>query len=73
MSDMKNPYKPGTVEYLDWATEQHTRATSPKTKEVKKVQKKPMAKKKDKLSEAFSEAEKRKKKYSGGLAGMFGL
>lgn len=73
MSDMKNPYEPGTDEYLDWATEQHTRAMSPKPKEKKKIIKKPMAKKKDKLAEAMSAAEKRQKQYTGGLAGMLGL
>lgn len=70
---MKNPYEPGTDEYLDWATEQHTRATSPKPKEIKKIKKKPMAKKKDKLSDAFSKAKERQKQYTGGLAGMLGL
>ena len=65
----KNPFKPGTDEYLDWATEQHTKATSPK----KKTKTKTTAKKKDKISEAKKEAEERQKRYTGGLAGMLGL
>lgn len=70
---MKNPYEPGTDEYLDWATAQHDKAMSPKPKEKKKITKKPMAKKKDKLSEAMSAAQERQKKYTGGLASMLGL
>lgn len=36
MADM-NPHKKGTMEYLDYATAQHTKAIAPKKKKKKKV------------------------------------
>lgn len=73
MNNTKNPYEPGTDEYLDWATKQHTEATSPKPKEIKKTKKKPIAKKKTSSTDRIKELQERQKKYTGGLAGMLGL
>jgi hypothetical protein len=66
---MANP-TPGDADYYDYVTKTGKYATKKKSSTTKK---KPMAKKKDMLSEATSDAEKRKKQFSGGLAGMLGL
>ena len=67
----KNPYEKGTIEYLDWATEQHDKATSPKTKTKKtQVKKKVQPKKKSVVSSSIEDEKRRKERFSGGLAGM---
>ena len=57
---MANPYKKGTDAYLDYATEQHTKATAPKKAPVKK---KVVAKKRDILKDAWAEAKARQKRW----------
>ena len=66
----KNPHKPGSYEYLEWATAQHDEATKPKTK-VKQVQTKTEVQKNKKVSRAdelmglAGELVKQRKKVAG--------
>lgn len=69
----KNPYEKGTMEYLDWATAQHTKATSPEVKAV--AQKKIVAaakpvKKPDLLQDALNYEKEKRDTFSaqGGIA-----
>lgn len=70
---MANPYEPGTMEYLDYATSAHDKAMAPKPKAKKKkkmmkpVQKKPMG-----LAEqALQDHERRRSALGNGLGGAF--
>ena len=72
--NVTNPYQKGTMEYLDWATTQHTKATSPEAKAVAQKKTvaavKPAAKKPDLLQDALDYENEKKKVFSsqGGIA-----